>query len=67
MEYRIERGDHYLKAPKKWGLLRRTSPTRTGWDVIGAFETKQEALAALKQKREAELRSLAMMAVAVEE
>lgn len=49
-EYRIEQPS-WLKPPKKWALVRRMSNTRIGWDVIGAFETEQEAKAALKQHK----------------
>jgi hypothetical protein len=47
MECRIEDGSAYLKPPKKWALLARVSSDRIGWDVIGAYETKQEARAML--------------------
>jgi hypothetical protein len=49
MEARVENASHYLRPPKKWAVVKRESPTRIGWDVVGVFETKQEADAALKR------------------
>jgi hypothetical protein len=48
--YKVKSVD-WLPPPHKWALLVRISPTRIGWDCIGAFETKREALEALREER----------------